>query len=261
MKRNILAKIKSTLKKKSKPELKETDKPVRSFDNTSLPIGNLLLLFYHLSKRGIKGNYILDVGAHSTDWIRLAKKAFPESVAYLIEPLLEMEQHLKKFCDEFPGSKYFLKGAGANPGKLYLTLNDVLEGANFLQSENNNLKQKDMQREVEIITIDSLINKKEMEIPEIVKLDVQGFELEVLKGATKLFGRTEIFILEVSLFEFMKGMPVFSEVISFMGERGYEVYDFPGFLRRPYDGSLGQIDVCFVKRESMLRETNNWYST
>lgn len=254
MKKKIFKKINSLLSKNEKKENKSSNEL-----NELMPVGNLLLFCYHLAKRGIKGSYILDVGAHSTQWVRLVKKAFPQSVAYLIEPLLEMEEHLKKFCEENPGSKYFLKGAGAKPQTLLLTLNDVLEGANFLQMENENLKAKNVQREVQVITIDSLIEDKQIEIPEIVKLDVQGFELEALKGAEKIFGITEVFIIEVSLFEFMKGMPLFSEVIAFMAERGYEVYDFAGFLRRPYDGAMGQMDVCFVRKNGPLRETNFWY--
>jgi hypothetical protein len=53
-------------------------------------------------------------------------------------------------------------------------------------------------------------------------------------------------------------MPIFHEVIAFMAERGYFAYDFPGFLRRPYDGALGQVDICFAKHDGVLRTTNRW---
>jgi hypothetical protein len=42
-----------------------------------------------------------------------------------------------------------------------------------------------------------------------------------------LFGNVEVFILEVSLFEFIEGQPLFDEVVAFMKDRGYVVYDFP----------------------------------
>ena len=258
----IYSRVKSLTKgsqKKNNPERISGNKPDQTRLDELMPIGSFMLLLYHLKEKGVKGRQILDVGSHSTEWIREAKKVFPDAISYLIEPLSEMEIHLKKFCDENPGSKYFLKGAGSESGKLWLTVWNILEGANFLQPEIDSLKSKDQQREIEIITVDSLIEKNEIEIPEIVKLDIQGFELEALKGATKLFGKTEVFILEVSFFEFVKGVPLFSEVIQFMAERGYEVYDFPGFSRRPYDGALGQIDICFVKKNGFLRQTNKWF--
>lgn len=223
------------------------------------PAGEIFILLKFLSRTLTDVKHILDVGAHSSEWIRNAIIHFPGSTAYLIEPLEEMENNLKKFCLEFPGSKYFLNGAGEKEDILYLSLNDTLEGANFLIAENKNLQIRNVQRKVKIITIDTLIENGEIEIPELVKLDVQGFELNVLRGANELFGKTEVFILEVSLFEFMKGIPTFSEVISFMAERGYEVYDFSGFLRRPYDGALGQMDICFVKKDGIFRTSNDWY--
>lgn len=66
--------------------------------------------------------------------------------------------------------------------------------------------------------------------------------------------------MEVSLFSFddVPGMPIFREVIDFMGEKGYELYDIPGYLRRPVDGALGQVDLAFVKRAGILCQSNKW---
>lgn len=223
------------------------------------PIGNVKLLLKDILDMGINFKYILDVGANLGEWTRMAKEIYPDSVVYMIEPLSEMESNLKKICEEFPGTKYFPNGAGSKIAEHPLTTwGDDLAGASCLNSENEYFKSLNKQRMIKIITIDSLIENKQIEIPELVKLDIQGFELEALKGATMTFGKTEAFILETSLFEFTKGTPILSEVVIFMADRGYEIYDFPGFLRRPYDYALGQIDVCFAKKNGILRNSNNW---
>lgn len=223
------------------------------------PIGNVELLLEDILSRGVNFKNILDVGANLGEWTRMAKKIFPDSVIYMIEPLSEMESNLKKICEEFPGTKYFPKGAGSKiEDHVMTTWGDDLAGANCLVVENAYLKSINKQRTIPVITIDSLIEKNEIEIPDLVKLDIQGFELEALKGGAKLFGVTEAFILETSLFEFTSGNPILSEVVIFMAERGYEIYDFPGFLRRPLDGALAQIDVCFAKRDGLLRASNAW---
>ena len=97
-------------------------------------------------------------------------------------------------------------------------------------------------------------------MPELIKLDIQGYELEALKGASLTFGKTEVYILEVSLFSFsdVPGMPILSDVVNFMLERSYVAYDFLGFLRRPLDNALGQCDMAFVKKNGLLRNSDDW---
>lgn len=220
--------------------------------------GDMEISLNILLANGLFCGKILDIGAHSAYWSEVAKSFYPYSNIYLIEPLSEMEEKLKEFCDKNPGSKYFLNGAGSKIETKIFTVIDNMEGANFMTKELKHLRSKNQQREVKIITVDSLIESNQIPIPDLIKIDVQGFEMEVLKGASRVFGHTEAFIIEVSFFEFMSETPLFSEVVTFMSQKGYEVYDFPGFLRRPLDKALGQADVCFVKKDGILRTSNRW---
>jgi hypothetical protein len=79
-----------------------------------------------------------------------------------------------------------------------------------------------------------------------------------LSGGNKLFGITELFVIETALFPFMVGQPTTREIVSFMADRGCELYDVTEFLRRPYDGALRQVDLAFAKRNGFLRSTNRW---
>ncbi len=82
--------------------------------------------------------------------------------------------------------------------------------------------------------------------------------MEALKGASKIYGVTEVIIVEVSLFKYYNKTPTLKEIVCFMDEKGYDVYDFAGFLRRPFDGALGQIDICFANRNGFLKSSNKW---
>jgi FkbM family methyltransferase len=221
------------------------------------PIGDMPCFLQDIAVRGFKPDAILDVGANRGDWSRMAAAAFPNAALLLIEPQEEMVPHLQQFCASRAQARYVQAGAGAEAGELTLTIWDDLEGSSLLPEENTVLTQDKNRRKINIVTIDSLYGN-ETPLPDLVKLDIQGFELEALKGAQKLFGHTELFILEVSLYEFMPKAPLFSDVVLFMAQREYEVYDLPGFMRRPLDGALGQVDIAFARREGILRRSRDW---
>ncbi|HRK75356.1 MAG TPA: FkbM family methyltransferase, partial [Rhodothermales bacterium] len=104
-----------------------------------------------------------------------------------------------------------------------------------------------------------LLSERPHFVPDLVKMDIQGFEVEALKGAESIFGKTELFILETSLFRFLgKNQPITHDIISFMHEKGYEIYDITEFLRRPSDGALGQVDIAFARTDGFLRRTKTW---
>lgn len=234
--------------------------PPVDFDPNTRPVGSFKELLQNVKTRGLACQAVLDVGAHRANWSRIAKEVYPDASFYLIEPQIELKEDLEQFCREVEKSAYFLAGAGAKQDTLTLTIWEDLGGSSFLPKPDSNLKEIGKQREIQIIAIDDLLDTGKIEYPEIIKLDIQGFELEALKGAEKTFGFTEVYILEVSLFSFndVPGMPIFADVVNFMLERDYVVYDFPGFLKRPLDGALGQCDVCFVKKNGLLRRSNDW---
>ena len=221
-------------------------------------VGDFRSFLEDLKARGFVPRTILDVGANEAGWSADAKAVFPEAACFLIEPQEEMKPALEAFCARFKDCAYFLAGAGAVPGELALTVYDDLVGSSFLPGESSAMLEAGKQRRVPIVTIDGLVAEGRVPAPDLAKLDVQGFELDVLKGAADSLKNIEVVILEVSLFRFEKNWPVLHEVVAFMQSRGFAVYDFAGFMRRPRDGALGQADVCFARENGILRQSSNW---
>lgn len=209
-----------------------------------------------LQARGFHPQSILDVGANYGAWSHIASSLFQDANHYLIEPQVEMRPFLDRFCRKHPGSAFFQAGAGAEEGELNLTVWDDLAGSSFMSMPTNDSSNRRM---VPIISIDSLVSKGQMPLPDLVKIDVQGFELEVLKGGLSCFNHTEVFIIEVSFLPAQPTRPIFHDILNFMLKHNYVMYDIADLKYRPFDGALGQADVCFVKKDGIFTRQKRWY--
>lgn len=85
----------------------------------------------------------------------------------------------------------------------------------------------DIAREVKLqaVTIDSLSEQKSLPDIDLFKLDTQGSELDILKGAEKAIGLLKPVMIEVEVefFEMYEGQPLFHDVSSWLHANGYEL--------------------------------------
>jgi FkbM family methyltransferase len=107
-------------------------------------------------------------------------------------------------------------------------------------------------------TLDSILSTNQFPKPDLIKLDVQGFEIEVLKGAANALSNTEAVLMEVSIIELYQNSPILHEITAFMADRGFRTYDICSLLHRPLDGALCQIDIIFLKESSKLLNQKIW---
>jgi FkbM family methyltransferase len=203
-------------------------------------VGNMPGFLQHLRARGLGVAHALDVGANRGDWARLARSVFGCRVT-MLEPLEEMGGYLRGM----EGCEWVQAGAGAERGELDLAVFENLVGSSF------NGPDDIPRRSVPVLPL------AELPPADLVKVDVQGFEMEVLRGAGHHLGGAEVWIVETSLHRFHGGGALAEEVIGCMAEHGYGLYDVAGFLRRPSDGALAQVDACFARRGGLL-DTSNW---
>jgi len=107
-------------------------------------------------------------------------------------------------------------------------------------------------------TIDEIVRSKVVAAPDFLKLDVQGYELEVLKGALKTLPQVSAVLAEVNLIDIHRGAPLLDELVLFMRDGGFLAYDICGLARRPLDRALWQADFIFVPQDSALRSDKRW---
>jgi len=101
--------------------------------------------------------------------------------------------------------------------------------------------------------------EKNLDGVSFLKLDTQGYEIEVLKGATNTLKDVEVVLTEVSFLAYNRNGPVFHEIVQFMKDYGFIAYDICSLMRYHLDGSLIQADMIFVRQDSPYRRSFFYY--
>jgi len=211
------------------------------------------------AKAGIKPATVIDVGAAYGTFYTCCKSVYPEASYLLLEALEEYRPHLAAAVNNNSRTEIVYAAAARESGTITFNVHPDLVGSSlYLENEDSDVN--GVPRQIPSVAIDELVASRGLEGPYLVKIDVQGAELDVMAGALKTLERTEYIILEVSFFKFFCNGPEFKEIFTFMDEQGFVVYDLMGPMYRLLDDALSQIDVCFVKKESAVRE-HHFYAT
>jgi FkbM family methyltransferase len=204
----------------------------------------------HARSLGFMPSTIIDVGA--ANGTPELMQAFPESHHVLIEPLEEFEADLAYTVSTVSSAEYIIAAASGTAGTLTLNVHPDLYGSS-LYHEHEDSDVNGVPRTIPALTIDRLVEEKQFTGPILLKIDVQGAELDVLAGAAHSLDRIEYLVLETTTFSIYDNATTFSDVIRYLDERGFVVYEIFEPKYRPLDGAMHQIDVAFVQRKGRFR--------
>jgi FkbM family methyltransferase len=205
-----------------------------------------------LRASGFAPTSVIDVGANRGNWMIETRRVFPSARFFLVDADPANAATLDQICSSTPRSQFFIALLGAE-SREEVRFYQMGTGSSVL-AERSSTQRNELK--LRMSTLDDLV-AAEVNSPMLLKLDVQGYELEVLRGARKILAEAEVVVIECSLIQYNDGAPLFAEVVSFMSERGFLVYDFCGHMRRESDGALFQIDVIFARENSTLRKGFN----
>jgi FkbM family methyltransferase len=203
-----------------------------------------------LKKCNYQPKVILDVGANHGNWTRTWKKEFNQSKFILVEPQNWLADKYSDLTDE--NLIYLPVGAGKESGKLLFTINsDRDDSSTFSMSAEEAKSRNFKQVEVDVMSINDIIAKNSSAKPDIIKIDAEGLDLEVLKGASEMFGHTELFLVECSI-NCMAFENSLSNVINFMEERGYRVFEITQLSRPLKSNILWLTEFAFVRKDGFF---------
>lgn len=196
---------------------------------------------------GFDPRFAIDIGAYDGQWTLYFRREFPACRVLMIEGMESKAERLRQVSEQSGGAIEFrIAVLGAVQGQPVRWI-EMDSGSSALEEHSA------YPREVKtrtITTLDELLGSG-MPAVDFMKLDVQGYELEVLRGATRAMEQAQAVFLEVSLVPINDGCPLIHEVIQFMDARGFRLLDFCSQNRRK-DGILWQTDLMFVKNGSRL---------
>ena len=213
------------------------------------------LALERLQIAGFQPKVILDVGASNGLFAEEAWRYWPDAAIHCFEPEPDYVKQLERRAATDSRLKVCgaLVGATAKPEQTYFHL---MGGSTVLQENTDRPEDPTTicgpPRTSRMITLEGYCEEHAIR-PEFLKIDVQGYELEVLKGAECILPSIEVILTEVNHTELFKGVPLAAELIGWIAQRGYALHDICNFMRRPRDNALWQSDMIFVKHTSGLR--------
>lgn len=198
-----------------------------------------------MAQRGFAPATVIDVGAYQGEWSRLAREIWPKCALVLVEPN----------ADAQPGLLDFAASAGAVLHRDLLGADDdrevffnVMASGSSVLAERSAVPRITQTRRLR--RLDSVLT--DVAGPALLKIDAQGYELEILRGAERVLPAVEAVLLEIAVIEINEGAPLLHEVLVFMKRLGFVTYDLLELHRRPLDRALNQVDIVFVRETSPL---------
>lgn len=171
---------------------------------------------------------IYDIGACVLHWTRMAKSIWPEpecvtiafdainevealykskGILYHIGVLSDEDNKLVKFYEnkEMPGGNSYYKEIGhANADAIF---------------------PEDKYTEKHAMTLKSIVQQKNFQMPDLVKIDVQGSELDILKGGINIINHARYLIIELQHIQYNRGAPLEDVTIKYLNDNGWEIVE------------------------------------
>jgi len=203
-------------------------------------------------------NNIFDVGANRGQFI----KALMHNISqqdfkyYGFEPIKEAFVMLDKITGKtFSRAKIYNIALGSSSELLnYYISNNEFSSSLLPPTEDAVLSNSEVgTRKITQVCVEPVSkiieeNKIDNNSNILLKLDVQGYELEVLKGFGKHLGKVKVAIIECSLIKNYSNRPIIGDIIQFMSDNSFCVSGiFPGYYLKN-EFQLVEVDIVFVRK-------------
>lgn len=213
---------------------------------------------------------IFDIGGNNGSSIIEFKNIWNKSIIYSFEPQKECLDDLINLQKEFKDSVFVYNFAIGSEDTLNANfyshdINTGVSGFNKINQSsldsidlntkndielNQYLNGLNKVREVEIKRLDSFINSQSINPSDldILKIDTQGFEPEVLKGAGKILSNFDLVITELMFYDFYERQLSFFDIEKYLIPAGFKLYDISHISKNPMNGRTDWVDIIYINK-------------
>lgn len=177
---------------------------------------------------------------------------FPDSFFISIDCLFEAAEAVKRHLPE--SRSYFVQTAvGAENSETNFQVSAKPSRTSLLERFKNDWSSAPVEERITTIRkLDDVIEEFEslmgsLEMPLLLKIDIEGYELECLRGATRVLSKTSYIILECPLTDNFENSYSFSDLVGFMAKHSFELFQV-------LKAGNNSMDLLFTRANSPLRQ-------
>ncbi|MBW4604815.1 MAG: FkbM family methyltransferase [Calothrix sp. FI2-JRJ7] len=204
-----------------------------------------------IKQLGFSPTCVCDIGASDGSWTKSISEVFPDASFHMFEPQAEAPEYKEGLAEVINSDIQCVLhpfALGSESAKLSLSISPNPLGSSLLVEGNS--KYFPSSTVVDIIPLDEMVKQSAIPYPQLLKLDVQGYELEILKGATSVLKHVEVILVESWLVRgYGSKTPLLLELSQWLAQHGFFLFDFSGNYRDER-GILVAQDCFFVKQPS-----------
>jgi FkbM family methyltransferase len=196
---------------------------------------------------------IIDAGANQGQFAIAASHFYPDARIHSFEPLPDVYPILQRNTRNVSKISTYNMALGNATGTLEFYSNAYSHASSALPVstlQKNMLPKTATSHRIEtpVQRLDDLYENLQLSSPVLLKMDVQGFEKEVLKGATQSLPLIDYLLFESSFVQMYDGEPLFDEMHDFVKALGFEIIAPVGFLQSEKLQIL-QMDLLYKRKK------------
>ena len=199
-------------------------------------------------------DFIVDVGANRGQFALISRKIFPKAKIVSFEPLLEPAQVFRRVFDSDPNVTLYPYAVGKVEMSSTIHIAKDDDSSSLLpitkaQSEMFPGTVEKETREVAVRPLSQLIEPDSIPASSLLKIDVQGYELEVLQGCEDIIRKFSHLYVECSFVELYEGQALAHQIIAWLQERNFILSGIHN-LYYAKDGRAVQGDFLFSQTKA-----------